>query len=122
MPNRISSGAQGSLNLIATAESRAEWRTGQQSFLETADSKMPNCNQRSYRCSLSGVNSIASSQASFRGLRARRAALQIPPRPIGDFIHRALGFGKEGKDRIDVDGILDEAQRHIDTSFLRALG
>ena len=54
--------------------------------------------------------------------RARRAPLQIPPRPMSDFVHRALRFEEERKDRVDVDGILDEAQRHIDTSFLRVLG
>src|SRR5258708_2512400 len=53
--------------------------------------------------------------------RARRAPLQIPPHPMSDFVHRALRFGEERKDRVDVDGILDEAQRHIDTSLLRVL-
>ena len=59
---------------------------------------------------------------SFRGLRAPPAPLQLLPRPMSDFIHRTRCFREEWKDRVDVDGILDEPQRHTDTSFLRALG
>src|SRR5258708_39384215 len=59
---------------------------------------------------------------SFRGLRVRGTPLQIPPRPISDLAHRALRFGEEGKDRVNMDGILYQTQRHVDTGLFRALG
>ena len=59
---------------------------------------------------------------SFRGLRVRGTPLQIPPRPISDLAHRALRFGEEGKDRVNMDRILYQTQRHVDTGTLRAFG
>ena len=41
-------------------------------------------------------------------------------RPMSDFVHRALRFGEERKDRVDVDGILDQPQGDVDAGLLRA--
>jgi hypothetical protein len=115
-------GSSGGLEPAGSARRAAQWRSPPLDGSAEAG--------YGFRLGSSGMSAIRSlpaefnpsPQASFCGLRTRRAPLQIPPRPISNLVHRALRFGEERKDRVDVDGILDEAQRHIDTSSLRALG
>src|ERR1700722_18860469 len=58
----------------------------------------------------------------FRRLYPLVVAAQIATGPGRDLFHRRLGLRQERKDRIDVHGILDHAQRDIDAGFLGALG